>query len=221
MLLAVAFLCLISLFESQSRGAMIAGFAGIAALVWIRSRPVALAIVGTGLVAAVLIYPAFVEWRLNNLKGSASDLNYAAMAESDGKRLGGTLAGPPLFLAEPVFGVGFIQFFDKSISIAGRQTGINAHNWYVNVLGEEGSIGGVLWFGALAAVLIELRARRGVARTVGLAVFVSLVVGFNFLESPKAYQTIALPLLFLIAALTADWGDLHIRRARSEVSDGP
>lgn len=221
LLLGIALLCFIALFESQSRGAMVAAFAGIAALLWLRSRPLAVAIMGMGLVAALLIYPAFVEWRLNNLKGSSADPNFAAMARSDGRRLEGSLAGAPLFLAEPVFGVGFMQFAEKSVSIAGRPTAISAHNWYVNVIGEEGSIGAILWLGALAAVVLELRARRGVGRTVGIAVFASLVVGFNFIESPKSYQAAALSLLFLIAALTADWGDLHRRQARSIVSNGP
>jgi O-antigen ligase len=221
LLIAMALLCVIALVEGQSRGAMIAAFAGTAALVWLRSRRVALTIVGIGVVAAVLIYPAFVEWRLNNLKGSAADLGYAQMAASDETRLGGSLAGAPLFLAEPVFGVGFLQFYEKSMSIAGRQTGIDAHNWYVNVFAEQGSIGGILWLAMLAAVLWEIRARRGVAQMVGFAVFAAFAVGFNFLQSPTAYQTIGLPLLFLIAALTADWGDLPVRQARSTSPNGP
>jgi hypothetical protein len=221
LLYAMAILLVVAIVEGQSRGAMIAAFAGIAALVWLRSRPLAIAIVAMGLVAAVLIYPAFVEWRLNNLRGSAAELGYAAMAASDETRLGGSLAGLPLFLAEPVFGVGFLQFYEKSISIAGRQTGIDAHNWYVNVFAEQGSIGGVLWLGMMAALLLELWALRGVALKIGFAVFAAFAVGFNFLQSPTAYQTIALPLLFLIAALVADWGDLPIRKPRTAIPSGP
>lgn len=220
LLVAMALLCVTALVESQSRGSMVAAFAGVAALVWLRSRRLALTIVGVGLVAAVAIYPAFVEWRLDNLRGSSAESGYAAMAESDENRLGGSLAGAQLFLAEPVFGVGFLQFVEKSMSIAGRQTGINAHNWYVNVFAEQGSIGGILWLGMMAAVLWEVRARQGVARTVGFAVFATFAVQFFFLESPTAYQTIGLPLLFLIAALTADWGDLPVHQAPTS-SKGP
>jgi O-antigen ligase len=213
MLVGLVVLCVIALVQAQSRGAVVAGFAGLAALVWLRSRPLALAVVGMGLVAAVLIYPAFVEWRLTNLRGSVSDAGYVAMTESDDARLNATLAGPAMFLSEPIFGVGFGEFVEKSVTVSGLETGINAHNWYVNVLAEQGITGGILWLGATVAVAYELRSRRGVARMVGVAVLTTLVVGFLFLEGPTSVQLVAVPCLFLIAALVSDWGDGRTRPA--------
>jgi O-antigen ligase len=163
-------------------------------------------VVGVGLVAAILIYPAFVEWRLTNLRGDVTDAGYVAMFESDDIRLNASLAGPAMFLAEPIFGVGFGQFVEKSVEISGLETGINAHNWYVNVLAEQGTTGGLLWLGATVAAAAELRRRRGVGRRVGIGVFTTLVVGFVFLEGPESFQVIAIPSLFLIAALASDWG---------------
>ena len=206
LLIVVAILCAVSVVQAQSRGAMIAGFAGVAAIVWMKNRAAAAAVAGAGLVAAILIYPAFVEWRLTNLRGDVTDAGYVAMFESDDARLNASLAGPAMFLAEPIFGVGFGQFVAKSVTISGLDTGINAHNWYVNVLAEQGTTGGLLWLGATVAAGAELRSRRGVGRTVGVGVFTTLVLGFVFLEGPDSFQLIAIPALFLIAALVSDWG---------------
>jgi O-antigen ligase len=206
LLALLAILCLVALVQSQSRGAMIAGFAGLAAVSWTRSRGLTVAIIAAGVIAAVLIYPAFVQWRLDNIQGDATDSEIVAMGESDSARLGGALAGPAMFLAEPVFGVGFGHFVTKSVEIAGLETGINAHNWYVNVLGEQGAIGTVLWLGATAAALREIWARRTAGRTIGFGMLATLTVGFLFLEEPESFQTIAVPLVVLVAAFVADWG---------------
>lgn len=213
LLAGLAILCVVALVQAQSRGAMVAGFAGVAAVLWLRSRPLALAVVGVGLVTAVLIYPAFVEWRLTNLRGDVTDAGYVAMIESDDARLGATLAGPAMFMAEPIFGVGFGEYVHKSVEVSGLGTGINAHNWYINVLAEQGTTGAILWFGATVATIAELRARRGVARLVGVGVFTTLAIGFLFLEGPTSFQLIAVPSLFLIAALSSDWTDVQSRQA--------
>jgi len=217
LLVAVAVLCLVAMVQAQSRGAFLAGFAGIAAIVWLRSRPLAVAIVGVGLIGAVLIYPAFVEWRLTNLRGDVTDAGYVAMTESDDARLNATLAGPAMFLSEPIVGVGFGEFVEKSVTVSGLDTGINAHNWYVNVLAEQGITGGLLWLGATLAFANELRRRRGAARLVGIGVFTTLVVGFLFLEGPTSFQLVAVPSMFLIAALVSDWDPG--RAARSGIGD--
>jgi hypothetical protein len=205
LLVGVAVLCLIAIVQAQSRGAMIAGFAGVVAVVWLRSRPIAIALAGIGIVGAVLVYPAFVEWRLTNLRGDVTDAGYVAMAQSDDARLQASLAAPAMFLAEPVFGVGFGQFVTKSVEISGLTTGINAHNWYVNVLAEQGTTGALLWLGATVATGLELLRRRGVARAVGIGAFTTLAVGFLFLEGPTSFQFVAVPSLFLMAGLVSDW----------------
>ncbi len=211
-LVGVGLLFVVALLESQSRGAMIAAFAGALAVVWLRRRPLAVVMAGLGVVGALLIYPAFVEWRLTNDMGMASDAGYVQLSESDQARLGGARAAPALFLAEPVFGVGFGQFSKKSVEIGGQKEEIVAHNWYLSVLAEQGSIGALLWFGACVAVLRELRARRGVARMLGFGIFVTVAVGSLFLEAPTSFQAIALPSVFLVAALTSEWENDRVAR---------
>jgi hypothetical protein len=205
LLVGLIVLLLVSIVEAQSRGAIIAAFAGTAAVAWLRSRTLAIGIVVAGVVGAALIYPAFVEWRLTNLQGDVSDAGYTELFKSDDARLNASLAGPALFAAEPVFGVGFGQFVEKSVEIARLDTGINAHNWYVNVLAEQGLTGGFLWLGLTALSFADLRARRGIARMVGIGTFTVLVVGMNFLEAPMSFQLVGIPALVLGAALVADW----------------
>jgi O-antigen ligase len=204
-LLVVAGLSLIALIEAQSRGAMIACFIGVAAVIWLRHRALTIALVVGGVIAALLVYPAFVDWRLTNLRGEVTDAGYIAMTQSDDVRLDATLAGPAMFLSSPIFGVGFGQYSEKSVEISGLKTGINAHNWYVNVLAEQGLTGTILWVGATAATALALRRRTGTAQLVGIGMFAMVVIGLVFLEGPTSFQVIALPAIFLVAALTADW----------------
>ena len=207
LLAGLAILCLISIVEAQSRGAIIAAFAGIAIVAWLRNRSLAVGIVVVGIVAAAVIYPAFLEWRLTNEQGNVSDAGYVQLTVSDDARLNASLAGPAMFAAEPIFGVGFGRFVEKSVEISGLETGINAHNWYVNVLAEQGTTGALLWVGAIVATIVQLRSRRGVAQVVGIGMFTLLIVAFNFLEVPMSFQLVAVPSLFLVAALVADWPD--------------
>ena len=207
LLLALLVLSVISIVEAQSRGAIIAAFAGVTVLMWLRNRQLAVAFVVVGLVGAAFVYPAFIEWRLTNLQGGVSDAGYSELFKSDDARLNASLAGPTLFLSDPIFGVGFGEFVEKSVTIARLDTGINAHNWYVNTLAEQGITGALLWAGMTIATFLQLLPRRGVARAVGLGTLAVLVVGMNFLEAPLSFQLVAIPSLFLVAALVSTWPD--------------
>jgi hypothetical protein len=77
----------------------------------------------------------------------------------------------------------------------------------VNTLAEQGITGALLWAGVTIATFLQLLPRRGVARAVGLGMLTVLVVGMNFLEAPLSFQLVAIPSLFLVAALVATWPD--------------
>lgn len=190
---------------SLSRGALVAAVAGVAWLALSRSRTTAVAVLVIGLVGAFVIYPAFVEWRLVNLTGSASPAALEIMERSDEGRLSGVLAGVPLFLSSPVAGVGFGQYLASSVRVTGGDTAVAAHNWYMNVLAEQGIVGIVLWFLFLVALARQLMDRPSHPRSVGLAVLSAFAAACLFLEAPTSFQTVALPSLLLIAALAAKW----------------
>ncbi len=188
---------------SLSRGAVVATVAGLAWLAISRSRASAVLAIVVGLVGAMLVYPAFVEWRLVSLTGSASVAAFESMAISDAGRLIGVLASVPLFLSSPIVGVGFGHYLASSIEITG--TAVGAHNWYGYVLAELGMVGIVLWLMALVALVITLRRRSWAAQRVGFAVLSSFGVACLFLEVPTSFQTAALPSLVLAAAAAGEW----------------
>lgn len=204
-LAAIALLLFVAVGLSLSRGALFTVLGGLAVLLLYRNRIVAFATLGFGVLAMTLVYPAFVQWRLENLTGSASAASYLIMSASDDGRLVGVLAAPPLFLSSPITGIGFGHFVPLSAFVTGG-TQINAHNWYLTVLAEQGLVGIVLWCLLAIAVVRELQTRVPIAKAVGFSVLGALAVASLFLEPPTSFQTIAAPLIVIVAALVGDWG---------------
>ena len=191
---------------SFSRGALVALAAGLVCLGIARGRArIALLLGGSVLVAMVIVYPIFVQWRVDETFGEASRDTYAALAASDAGRLRGVLAGPTLFLSSPLFGVGWGHYSFLAAEMAGLPNRIAAHNWYMNTLAEQGLVGIVLWTLLLASLVVGLRSRSLPARTVGVAVLGTYVVGSVFLEPPASFQTSALAIIAIVAALVSDW----------------
>ena len=191
----------VALALSQSRGAIVAAFVGVAVVGLAKSRALAVAIVSAGVAAAFVLYPAFIQWRLEN----ESVTRYATLVESDNVRIDGLLAGVQLFLSAPLLGIGFGHYIQLSTDVPGVLDPINAHNWYLAVLAEQGLVGVVLWIALALAVVVRLRTRSRPARTVGFTMLATLAAASLFLEAPTSFQTFALPCLVLAAALVGDW----------------
>ena len=191
---------------SLSRGGVIAFAAGLACLAfsWSRARTAGVVVAGL-LVAGVVLFPIFVDWRLTVTNGSASANSYALLAQSDEDRLSAGLAGPQLFLTSPLFGIGWGHYSFMSAQFAGPGLSFVPHNWYISVLAEEGTVGIVLWLLLLVALVIALRSRPRFPRAIGFGVLGAYAVGSLFLEAPTSFQTSALPILVIVAALTGDW----------------
>jgi O-antigen ligase len=198
----------------MSRGAFIALFGGLVALALTRSGRLGVAVVVVGLVVTLFVYPAFVDWRLGGTNLAATA---AALARSDEARLGGVLAGLALFGASPIFGVGFGQYSFMAVTLAGSPVPIAAHNWYLNVLGEAGLVGTVLWLLLLVSVVRRIRSSHPVARPIGWAVFGTLVVGSIFLEPPTSFQTSGLTVLVLTAVVVAEWGRTRVTTTNARI----
>ncbi len=200
-LVATAVVGAVAIALAQSRSAIFAVFAGLAAIGLVRSRALGLGIIAAGMAAAVLLYPAFIEWRLENLQVS----RYANLTASDDLRLGGVLAGVQLFLSSPVLGIGFGHYLPMSTQVPGVSVPINAHNWYVNVLAEQGIVGVVLWILLAVSLVAALKRRPPAARAVGLAMLATIAVACLFLEAPTSFQTFALPSIVVVACLAGRW----------------
>jgi hypothetical protein len=196
--LAVLPIVLAGLAVSLSRGGAVAAFTGILVLALTRGRRTALAVLAVGIPVALIAFNALVIERQGS--GITALGAGTALADNNAGRLSAVLEGPRLFLTSPIFGVGFGHF------VAESSNGVAAHNWYSNVLAEQGLFGIVTWCAALALTGVALRARPADPRSVGLGMFGAVVAGSLFLELPTSFQAALLPAGVITAALVADWG---------------
>lgn len=203
--LAACALLGVALALSYSRGALIAFAVGAVSLAFLRNRFLGFVVLGAALVAIVVGYPAFLQLRLDVTFGSIGDDAYLAAELSDLERARAGLAGIQLFLSSPMFGVGFGQFHFLTASIVGDQAVTFSHNWYVNVLAEQGIVGGFIWALLVVAIVRSLRSRPVFPRSVGAAVLVVYLVGSLFAEPPTSFQSSGFALLLVTAALVSDW----------------
>ena len=196
LLLLVAGFLSISLLYTQSRGALVALVAGLVALAFTRSRRAGLLAVAGSLLAALLAYPIFAEWRFGETSGGIADLSQ--VADTSG-RTQAWLAGFELFASSPVFGVGLGRWQETA------SVDIVAHNWYVQVLAELGLVGFVMWALFIGATLVALSRVSRPARSVGLSVLVVWLAASLTLSPPTLYRMTGPVLIVVAAACVADW----------------
>lgn len=187
---------------ANSRGGMIGLVAGLVVIVVVglrRERLAALlAVVGvplllvawlTHLIPARITDGLLRQFRINDvsINGQLNDSNYSTM-----ERLAHWLAGLRMFLAHPLLGVGAGNYdaaYQKYGDLATWPEGLGqAHNYYINVAAETGSIG-LLVFLALVVVMLVLGWRATHPRAGGVA-------------SHTAGHALALGLFAVLVALT-------------------
>ena len=197
----------IALTISLSRAALLALGTGIVALAFTRSRRTGGAATAALAILALVAYPLYLEWRLAADAGVLTRAQQAIVLQgSDASRLAAALAGPQIFATSPILGVGFGHY----PLLSGRFVGypIESHNWYMNVLAEQGLVGIVLWIGMLGGIAHRLVRSAAAERSVGLAVLVTYAVGSVFLQPPLSVQTSAFAVIIVVAALIGDWSRL-------------
>jgi hypothetical protein len=189
---------------SFSRSAVLAGAVGIIVLGFSRSRMLGVATVLLCVIVAFASYQMFSEARFSATSARVStDAALASQAASDAARVAATNAGFVLFGHDPVFGIGFGQYhFVSPLYLGGNPTSYS-HNWYMDVLAEQGLLGISLM--TLAAVLVlgglhrSAPSRRGLA----LAVLAAYGVGCMFTEAPGSLQTSGVAWLVVGGALAS------------------
>jgi O-antigen ligase len=208
---------------SFSRGALLAAAFGVIALAFSRNKRTGIAAICLCLVTGILLYGSFSAARFavtNPTQSSSAAL--LGQQSSDEGRLTAGLVGFQLFRQDPIFGIGFGQYhFVSPRYLAGNQA-TYSHDWYVNVLAEQGLVGISLM--ALAAVLVAARVRRSTPARRGLAVSMlcAYAVGCLFTEAPGQLQTSGVAWLVVGAALastaTPAFSRMSIRRSADQVS---
>lgn len=205
-LLLAAAICIGALVFTLSRGGIVTLLAGLSVLAFVRFRYRGVLAMMAILIGFGLVYPFLANYRLGSSNGdSPSAEALAQQSASDGERAAAVLAGPQVWATSPLFGVGFGHYSFESARFSGNLGATFSHNWYVNVLAEQGLMGAALWLSALLAVALALRRRPIAPRTVGFAVLLAFAVGSLFLEPPTSFQASALPILVITAALAATW----------------
>ncbi len=182
-----------------SRAAIIAvGVGAIAALARLSVRAAGLLAVAAVL-AAVLVYPLFVDIRLGQTFGQASPDGQAALAESDRLRSLMAEAAVVAFLDAPLAGHGFATFREISPTYSGQSVLTSAHDLYLKIAAEQGLIGlGLL--GALLVSIVVPMWRAGPGPWIASLAVVGAFAAFSFTaDTLGSAQTIA-PAFFLMAA---------------------
>jgi O-antigen ligase len=209
-----------ALLLSFSRSAILASAAGMLAALARRSlRAAALAAVGA-VIAAVLIYPVFVNVRLGQTFGEASPAGQAALGESDRLRTLMAKSAVKAFLDAPLLGHGYGTFGEISPRYSGQNVLTSAHDIYLKVAAEQGLVGLAVLAALGLAVVIPLW-RAGVGPwTAGLAVAVTFGTSSLTLDSFSNAQSAA-GAFFLIAAGLAQAGVVREGLRRSTMSARP
>ena len=203
-LAGVAILLVSGMTIALSRAALIALSAGLIAVAFTRGRRAGFATLATLAVLGLVVYPLFLEQRLTADAGALSVAEASVgLQRSDASRLAAALVGPQMWATSPILGIGFGEYPLTTARFIGYS--IESHNWYMNVLAEQGLVGIVLWITMLAAAAIKVTRLASTSRFVGVAVFVTYVVGSTFLEPPLSVQTSAFAVIVVVAALVGDW----------------
>ena len=224
LLATTALILLISMVIALSRAALVALAAGLIAMAFTRGRRTGFAMIVVLAAVALVAYPLFLEQRLTAEAGALSVAQASVGLErSDASRLAAALVGPQMWATSPIFGIGFGEY----PLLTGRFIGyaIESHNWYMNILAEQGLVGIALWIPMLGATAHRMVRLEPAARTLGIAVFVTYVVGSTFLQPPLSVQTSALAVIVTVSALVGDWSRLTGRSRpqdpRLEKREGP
>jgi O-antigen ligase len=202
-LLGTATVLLLTFAITLSRGGLLALLAGLLVLAFTRSRRTGVIAVGAAIVFFLVVFPIYVGWRVTADTGAASAQAYASLADSDQARAAAALAAPQMFATSPIFGIGFGHYAFMSGWFVGYA--IESHNWYLDVLAEEGLVGAALWGGMLVTLVATLYRVSRPGRLVGYAVLATYALGCISLQPPESFQTSALTELAVVAAAVGDW----------------
>ena len=193
----VAAISAMTLMATFSRGSLIGAGAGIVVLTWLHHRRLAVLAVAVLITGWIFIYPALFGARLDITYGDTSSQAFLDTSESDQWRLATVAAGIGLFASAPVFGVGYGAFHFLSPWFVGGSPVTYAHDWYVNVLAEQGIIGIVAFAAIVTWLVVAISRSDHPLRRTALALVAAYAVSSFFIDSVPAVA------ISLVAWLTA------------------
>ena len=174
----------LALILTFSRAAIVALGVGLIAALARRSLRAAGVLSVAAVIAALLVYPLFVQVRLGQTFGEASPAGEAAFAESDRLRSEIAESAVRAFLDAPIAGHGFATFREISPTYSGQSVLTSAHSLYLKVAAEQGLIGLAL-LGALLVSIVLPMWRAGLGPWIA-----SLAVAFAFIAFSLTADTL-------------------------------
>jgi O-antigen ligase len=191
-----------ALLVTYSRNAYLGASVGVIVLVFLRSPRAAMLLVLVGIAAAVVLYPSFQGARV----GQSDLLEPKAIvqqAQSENWRRLAAAAGISIFLAEPVFGVGYGVFHHLSPAYIGASPATYSHNAFIQILAEQGIVGSLMVAGIICTLAVALFRSKSPLRAAAIAMGCAYLLQSFFINSTQSIQISGLLLLTLAATLTA------------------
>ena len=204
-LLALAMpIIVLALVVSFSRAALLSAGIGVTVLALSFNVRAAIGVGAVLVVAGILISGAFSSARfsITNPNGSIGD-QIAAQEASDNARFTAGGAGVSLFESAPVFGIGFGQYHFESVRYLPPASETSfSHDWYVNLLAEQGIVGVVLVVAAALIVGWRIFVSTRERRILCVGLMAAYLVGNAFTESPT-YLGVSAAAWFVVGATIA------------------
>lgn len=200
-LAGIALIAAVALVATFSRGSLIGTAIGIVVLSWTRSRRLALSLIVLLVVVVTLLYPTFLDARLDVTFGDNSLEAFADQSRSEQWRVDTIDAGLGLFARQPVFGVGFGSFQFLSPWYVGDSPVTYAHDWWVSILAEQGIVGSVAFAAIVVWLVIAIRRARHPLRGTALALISAYAISSFFIDSVTALNISIVAWLTIAAVL--------------------
>ena len=112
-------------------------------------------------------------------------------------------AGVAMFLASPVFGVGFGVFQFLSPAYVGASQATASHNAYIQILAEQGLVGMLVVASFMVMLVVALIRSVSPLRGAALAMLSCYLIQSWFINSTTSIQVSGLTWLTMAAALCA------------------
>jgi O-antigen ligase len=219
-LIASVVLSVAGLLATFSRGGLIGAAVGGTVLIAGYNRRWAVIAVVALAVASLTLYPLFIGARVDLTFGDTSLRAYADETQSEQWRLDAILAGLAMFASQPVFGVGFGAYHFLSPRYVGASPVTYAHDWYVNVLAEQGLVGTIAFAAFVIWLVVAVWRSRHPLRVTALALLAAYAAGSLSIDSLPALDISLIAWLTVAAVLAPRFLPAHEPEPASTRSRG-
>ena len=184
---------------SFSRGGLLGLAVGLFVLLALRRPRLALTLAIVTAALLVVVYPLFLQVRLEVSAGATDPRAYLDQQRSEHWREQALGAGIQMFLSAPVQGIGFGMFQVISPQYVGFSPATYSHDQWLDLLAEQGIIGLMFMAGIIVSLVIALRRSTHRLAPAALALLAAYAAESLFINSLTSIQISGT--LFLVLAI--------------------